>query len=588
MKRFLLLLTALLVLALAACGQKSQAPGETAAPATATPAPQPAETEAPDAGASPGNIRAEITPAPATTPGNIEPENPALADSYWVGVRYESRDYGTSEFEAWDEVFSLRLLPGGTGIFRSSFWSVYDSDNGPLAWSEKDGEVTLALENGYILNGVLQDGQLVLEYYTGTLVMGPGGDAPAGEDLGTQLLRGAWRLDSAETEGYAFSAEEEGLRVFLEFGPEGASLYWNSGEKKTSFYEENMQVFPVWQSLYPDCPNGYWYAELSAMEQAGRREFYVTPVGRDRLELLLYTYSDEGIEHPSVTSCFFVPAAEGSVERMTAPEPVTVSTVDELMDAIWDRATVLLAPGTYNVTEWLASSGNGELSAAGYGEYPPYAHGLYLTGFDDEPELMIAGLRGLTLRSADPDHPAAIVCEPRYANVITFAHCSDLRLEGLTVGHTPDRGTCSGAVLHFYNCSSTEIHRCDLYGCGTYGITAEYDWGMNVTDSWIHDCTYGCVYLIDCAGDTFTGVRFTDCAGYTMLDLFGSGVSFYGCDFQRLDGEMLYADEYSSVLFRGCTFDQAASDSLVSSSAYGTDRVVDDRSDDGENARPKG
>ena len=133
MKRFLLLLTAPLVLALAACGQKSQAPGETAAPATATPAPQPAETEAPDAGASPGNIRAEITPAPATTPGNIEPENPALADSYWVGVRYESRDYGTSEFEAWDEVFSLRLLPGGTGIFRSSFWSVYDSDNGPLA-----------------------------------------------------------------------------------------------------------------------------------------------------------------------------------------------------------------------------------------------------------------------------------------------------------------------------------------------------------------------------------------------------------------------------------------------------------------------
>jgi hypothetical protein len=201
---------------------------------------------------------------------------------------------------------------------------------------------------------------------------------------------------------------------------------------------------------------------------------------------------------------------------------------------------------------------------------------------------MIAGIRDLTLRSADSEAPALIVCEPRYSNVITFLNCYGLRLEGLVCGHTPEKGTCSGAVLNLVGCSETDVHGCDLYGCGAYGVTAESCWSLSLSDCWIHDCTYGCVFYNGVGNASFTNTRFSDCAGYTMLEFFGTGAEFTGCDFQRLGGDFLYLDEASTAAFRGCVFDQAASDSLISGDAYASGRVVDDRSGSEEASRPKG
>ena len=66
-----------------------------------------------------------------------------------------------------------------------------------------------------------------------------------------------------------------------------------------------------------------------------------------------------------------------------------------------------------------------------------------------------------------------IVSTPRYAAVMRFESCRNLRFEGFTAGHTDGAGTCTGAVLNFANCTDVEVDRCDLYGCGTYGVELE-------------------------------------------------------------------------------------------------------------------
>ena len=588
-KPLLAVMLLLLVLALpAGCGKTAQPPAETGAP-TETGAPaQPTDTPAPTPAddATPGDLRTEITPAPYATPGDLTPEDKGLADTYWVAVSLRTEDGEEIPYEAWDNVTDLRLRADGSGIYRSDYWSYCDESNGPLRWSGTGEGFTLTLADGETLVGRLEGDDLQLDWMGSTLNMARSTELPAGEDLDTGLLQGFWALESFEVEGSVYDPQEEGFRSWIVADPEGVDLYWDSDWEKSSYYEENMYPQLCWQPLYYGCPNGYWHADLIP-DVAGIRSYELTVVGQDRAELRVTAWTD-GEDYPSILVGTYVRTEEAAVQRMTPPEPVTAGTVEELMNAIQDRATIELLPGTYNVTQWLTSPGDKDLRYLEYVQDSTYSHGIYFAGFEDQPELMIAGIRDLTLRSADSEAPAVIVCEPRYSNVITFLNCSGLRLEGLVCGHTPEKGTCSGAVLNFVGCSDTDIHGCDLYGCGAYGVTAESCWGLSVSDGWIHDCTYGCLFYNGVGDASFTNTCFTDCAGYTMLELFGTYAEFSGCDFQRLEGDFLYLDEGSNAAFRSCVFDQAASDSLVSGDAYASGRVTDDRSASEENSRPKG
>ena len=182
------------------------------------------------------------------------------------------------------------------------------------------------------------------------------------------------------------------------------------------------------------------------------------------------------------------------------PQEVTVSTVDDLLAAIAPNTTVYLEPGTYDLTY---AKDYGEPDLSGFYRWSEAYDGWELTIQADGVRLIGKG-------------DVEIVTQPRYANVLHFENCRDFQVQGLTLGHTPEQGSCSGNVIRMDGCSNGSVDSCDLYGCGTTGIVAMETRDVTVQNSTIHDCSEGGLYLRMCARFTVKDNRFQK-IGYGSL-----------------------------------------------------------------------
>ena len=161
-----------------------------------------------------------------------------------------------------------------------------------------------------------------------------------------------------------------------------------------------------------------------------------------------------------------------------AQQQVRVTRTRELPAALRSDKTVLLSAGEYLVSE-VAQSSNPAVS--------------WEQTFDG-PQLVITGVSRLTLKALQGR--VTLLAAPRYAYTILFRQCRDIRLEGLTLGHT-EAGECAGGVLRFERCAGVQIQGCDLFGSGVVGLDLEESTGIVVRDSTIRDCTYGALYAVE-------------------------------------------------------------------------------------------
>jgi len=253
---------------------------------------------------------------------------------------------------------------------------------------------------------------------------------------------------------------------------------------------------------------------------------------------------------------------------------VYASDAGSLIKAIGPGHEIHLAPGVYNLTEWVKEAGAAgefgkvesdlELAAIlGKGvDLSPY---VKLVRVNDGYEILIHDVRNLSICAGASFTPGTveIVVEPRYANVLTFENCDRIFLSDMIVGHTPEQGYCTGGVLCFRDCGRIALSGMDLYGCGTYGIVAERVNSIQTVDSEIRDCSYGILELRQVQDAGFGDVSFHDCTGFDMLNLRESSASFQSCEFKNNTWDQgwchfLAMDSYSSVTFRSCTFDRAS------------------------------
>lgn len=178
------------------------------------------------------------------------------------------------------------------------------------------------------------------------------------------------------------------------------------------------------------------------------------------------------------------PLLEGKITYLGNLRLIEVSTVEEFLAAIGPDTRILLGKGEFN----LSSISSENLTA---GEYYRW-RSVY-----DGAELIITGVNNFQIWGSGKDK-TTITVEPRYANVLTFEYCSNVRIADLTAGHTEEPGTCSGGVFNFTGCTDTEIMRSGMFGCGICGITAYDCTSMNVTDSEIYDCSECAIQLDSC------------------------------------------------------------------------------------------
>ena len=231
-----------------------------------------------------------------------------------------------------------------------------------------------------------------------------------------------------------------------------------------------------------------------------------------------------------------------------------VTTVEQLVDALAPCRNICLAPGAYDVTEWVMNAVAEEALEAN-----PYVR-VDLAG--DGFEMQIVGLNHVSFFS--PTHDPADTCltaEPRYANVLSFIGCNDIKLRDLTMGHTPDKGQCTGAVVNMEDCGNMFLQNLDLYGCGTYGVTAEDTAYLYASDVLIRDCSYGGMSLYRVPSAVFTDCTVRNCREYDILDLNDSQVRFSRCTFQNNTWGRFcdfIGGAGSTVEFFHCTFDEAS------------------------------
>ena len=171
--------------------------------------------------------------------------------------------------------------------------------------------------------------------------------------------------------------------------------------------------------------------------------------------------------------------------------------MDELLDAIAPNTTIILAPGTYDLSQ---ASGYGGSGRSGYSWEQRY----------DGPSLSIREVNNLRLEGAGKDD-TVILARPRYAAVIAFSNCDGLELSGLTLGHT-DEGLCAGNVLEFAGCRGVRVTDCGLFGCGVLGVSARSCRSIVLENTEIYSCSYGAAEFEKCRDLSMEGCSIYDCS----------------------------------------------------------------------------
>lgn len=222
-----------------------------------------------------------------------------------------------------------------------------------------------------------------------------------------------------------------------------------------------------------------WYADMEKLGSLYENSKAVDPEGN------VYTYSElqEMQKTENAVWNAYVPEVSTPEVAVSEDGKVHVTTVDEFLAAIAPDTTIYLEPGVYDLS-----------TAAGCGvtETDRYRWDLRFDG----PSLVITGVDGLTIEGAGAES-VTIAAVPRYADVLGFERCAGLTLRGFTAGHTEEKGYCTGGVLYFDLCDDAVIDGCALFGCGIMGITASNCDDMNVSNTEIYDCEYGAVTLND-------------------------------------------------------------------------------------------
>ena len=170
--------------------------------------------------------------------------------------------------------------------------------------------------------------------------------------------------------------------------------------------------------------------------------------------------------------------------ELTPKEQVTVSNVDEFLAAIAPNREIILAAGTYDLSQ---ASDYGKETDSDYYSWRDMSDGY---------ELDIQGVYNLTIRGAGM-HVTTIETLPRYADVLHFESCSDIGLTDFTAGHIDGYGECGAGVVFLQRCERVQMSRLGLYGCGCVGLETEECANISIQDSEIYDCSSSAAVLRD-------------------------------------------------------------------------------------------
>lgn len=309
-------------------------------------------------------------------------------------------------------------------------------------------------------------------------------DVGTGRSFINLTKRAEWRrVTSSVTAGLSFYSQGSELWRTPQFSPDGRSIAISCDDVLLVWV-----AYPFRPQQLPDKMGGDWPGSFKVWQKAWN-------------ERILARFQ-RASETRSTELC-----------ALRFEKPIQVSTVEELVGAIGpNRVIELVGPGPYDL-------GDEDLSDTKFVRWDPAYDGRTLTIHDIE-DLTILGPAGKQV---------AIHTPASYAFVLQFERCKRVILKNLTLGHAPNLGGCDRGVVGLVDSSHLSLLDCDLFGCGTEGLTM-----VNVSDCLfegvtIRDCTYGMMSIRHCNRLYFRDTRFVN------------NEQFWGIDF-KLSRDILLRD----------------------------------------------
>lgn len=217
---------------------------------------------------------------------------------------------------------------------------------------------------------------------------------------------------------------------------------------------------------------------------------------------------------------------------------VTVTSAEELFDAIRPGAAIFVQPGRYDLSAWIDETWREEGSA--WNDRHPFVR---MQECYDGVEIVITGADGLSIMGLGAAREETeLVATPRFADVLSFENCYGVSLANMTLGHT-EGADCSGSVLSFDNAADITLTNLDLYGCGTFGVDAFESGALTMRGCRVHHCLYGPAEIFNSWGELcFEDCVFTDSTG---------GFNFIECTMPSFRRCVFGGEEYASLAARG-------------------------------------
>jgi len=163
-------------------------------------------------------------------------------------------------------------------------------------------------------------------------------------------------------------------------------------------------------------------------------------------------------------------------------EEVVVDTVEDFIKSIGSNKKIILKPGVYDLS---SVDQNTDLQ-----------DGVTWESVTDGKELNIRNISDLTIEGS-MEGKTEILVKPRYAQILKFEDVSNITIRNITAGHTPAEYMCDAGVITFQNSEDIIINNCELYGCGSVGLSLYNVERLDMTNSNINHCSLRAVQIYD-------------------------------------------------------------------------------------------
>ena len=266
------------------------------------------------------------------------------------------------------------------------------------------------------------------------------------------------------------------------------------------------------------------------------------------------------------------PTVTSYLSETEETEIAEVRSAEDFLDAIESGAEIVVT-GSIDFSPYIE-----EIFADDYSDFSRHHKYIELVEEYDGVGIVIKDVRGLTI-SGEEGKNIELQVEPRYADVLRFEECENINISNLTMGHTPEQGTCCGDVLEFVGCDNVVLENLDLYGCGYEGITASETTDIIVNDSTIRDCGGGMLCYCGCSGAEFNNCSVYGIDGGTIIVSSESEITFNEC---VIEYNVVYEDGFVSAIygnnlvFNGCTFGDMETSEIYSSDLFNAEGLYFD------------